>query len=264
MRKSIMEYSKEANLPNIQHDYKGTKSINDVGFDSTKKVLWVCKNGHCVEESPHVRLRRKGAFCPVCGKNGKGSLEQIYPTISKMYSKNNKLPAGMIPCDSSLVVEWECKKGHKWKRSIKAQTIIKTCPVCSKKIPSEDYSFFKKHPELLVEWDEKKNTGIDVSKILPNSNKKYWWICNKKHSYLCTVADRNRGKGCPYCAGKKVTEENSVAKLNPLVLKYWDYEKNKAFLPTEISPTSKRKIWVIIDGKSEQITITDLVKKIYK
>jgi len=37
--------------------------------------------------------------------------------------------------------------------------------------------------------------------------------------------------GCPYCAGKKVTNENSFAVLHPEKANEWNYEKNMSLLP---------------------------------
>lgn len=261
MKKTLYDYSIENNLPNIVKDYRGEIDIKKIGFDSTKKVKWVCDKGHEVIESPHVRLRRKGAFCPVCGKNHLGSLAQCYPELAKMYTENNKVPADKLPADSSYRAEWKCEHGHVWHRAVKSQTKIGTCPVCANRVPSEKYSFFKLHPELLEEWDAEKNGDVDISKLMPSSNRKYWWTCKEGHSYLCTIADRSRGKGCPICAGKKVTEENSVAKTKPEILKIWDYNKN-TYLPTELSEKSKRKIWIVIDGESKQVSLADCIKSL--
>ena len=76
IKKSIYDFSVENNLPHIIKEYDGETDIKEIGFDSTKKVRWKCEFGHEVLESPHARLRRKGAFCPICGKNRCGSILQ--------------------------------------------------------------------------------------------------------------------------------------------------------------------------------------------
>ena len=96
---------------------------------------------------------------------------------------------------------------------------------------------------------------------MPNANKKLWWICEKGHSYECTVADRHRGKGCPICAGKKVVEEDSIfATDRELVEKYWNYKRN-SYKPTELPRTSKRKIWININDIEILIPIDEFVSK---
>ena len=261
MKKSIFDYSIENNIPHILNEYKGDVDVHKMGFDSTVPVKWVCENGHEVIESPHVRLRRKNAFCPICGKNRKGSLLQNDKEMAKLYSKNNKVPADMIPCDSSANVEWECEHGHTWNRTIANQVKIRTCPVCAKRVPSEKYSLFALHPELKKEWIAEKNGDIGEKEIMPNANKKFWWKCENGHEYLCTAADRHRGKGCPYCAGKKVLEKDSVyATHKDIIKKYWDYEKNR-YSPKELPAESKRKVWTIIDGESKLIALNELINK---
>ena len=42
---------------------------------------------------------------------------------------------------------------------------------------------------------------------LPQTNKKVWWICSKKHEYEMLIGSRTAKRyqqGCPYCSNKKV------------------------------------------------------------
>lgn len=261
MKKSVFDYSIEKNLPHILKEYQGDVDIKEIGFDSVVPVKWVCENGHEVIESPHIRLRRKNAFCPICGKNRKGSLAQVDPEMAKLYSKTNPISAKEIPCDSSSRVEWKCKNGHTWKRTVINQLKIRTCPICANRVPSENYSLFALHPELEKEWHKEKNVGIDAATIMPNANKKFWWKCEHNHEYECTAADRHRGKGCPYCAGKKVLEEESVYTTDTAIVeKYWDYEKNK-YSPKELSRNSKRKIWIKVGEDNKLLPVSEFVKE---
>jgi hypothetical protein len=180
--------------------------------------------------------------------------------MAKMYSDANEIPVDKMPCDSSLSVEWVCEQGHTWNRTVINQMRIRTCPICAKRVPSADYSLFAIHPELANEWDEELNAGIEKNNVMPNANKKLWWKCNAGHTYQCTAADRHRGKGCPFCAGKKVIESESIAVTDKEVVeKYWNYERN-VHKPTELSRTSKRKVWVNVDGHDILIAVDDFIK----
>jgi hypothetical protein len=180
--------------------------------------------------------------------------------MAKLYATTNLLVAEAIPCDGSTLVDWCCEYGHTWRRTVVNQLKIRTCPVCSKRLPSAQYSLFALHPELELEWDADANEGIDKTLVMPNTNKKFGWICEKGHKYQCTAADRHRNKGCPYCAGKKVALEESIATTHrAIVEKYWDYTKN-TYLPTELPSTSKRKIWIIDGEESKLMTIVDFIK----
>lgn len=261
IKKSIYDFSIENNLPHILKEYKGDVDSKKIGFDSTKEVEWECDFGHKVIESPHARLRRKGAFCPVCGKDRCGSVLQKDAEMAKLYSKSNPIPVDKMPSNSSVSVEWTCRKSHTWNRTVSNQLKIRTCPVCANRVPSEKYSLFALHPELIAEWDEEKNAGIDTSKIMPNANRKFSWKCDSGHEYLCSAADRHRGKNCPYCAGKKVIESESIyATDREIVDKYWNYDKNK-YSPKELPRESKRKVWITENEVDKLITVADLVKK---
>lgn len=261
IKKSIYDFSIENNLPHILQEYKGTVDAKDIGFDSTKKVEWECEFGHKVIESPHARLRRKGAFCPICGKDRCGSVLQKDAEMAKLYSKKNEVPVDKISANSSVPVLWECKHGHTWTRTVSNQLKIRTCPVCAKRVPSEKYSLFALHPELEKEWVAEKNDNVETSTIMPNANKKFWWKCSEGHEYLCSAADRHRGKSCPYCAGKKVVESESVFVTDrEIVDKYWNYDKNK-YSPKELSRESKRKVWITVDGEDKLMPLAEVIKK---
>ena len=56
------------------------------------------------------------------------------------------------------------------------------------------------HPEIAAEAD-----GWDPSMVLPRSGKKFSWKCEKGHAWDTTPDKRiGSGRGCPYCANKKV------------------------------------------------------------
>ncbi len=88
-------------------------------------------------------------------------------------------------------------------------------------------------PELLKEWDYEKNV-ISPEEITPGSNRKVWWLCEKGHSWEANISNRKKGRGCPFCSGKRVIEGmNDLCSLRPDLIKEWDYEKNM-IKPTEI------------------------------
>ena len=116
--------------------------------------------------------------------------------------------------------------------------------------------------ELLMEWDYEINRGLknkfgaDISNpscVMPNSNLKVSWICDKGHQYMATIGNRTVNKnGCPYCAGNKLLKgfndfetwcrENNRQDL----LDEWNYEKNNGLCPCEIiQGGAGKKYWWI-------------------
>ncbi|MHC4133205.1 MAG: zinc-ribbon domain-containing protein [Planctomycetota bacterium] len=46
---------------------------------------------------------------------------------------------------------------------------------------TENYNLQVINPNLSKEWHPTKNGSLDPKDFTPNSNKKVWWICKKKH-----------------------------------------------------------------------------------
>lgn len=79
---------------------------------------------------------------------------------------------------------------------------------------------------LLVEWDYEKNNK-NPSEYGKCSGKSVHWCCKQGHSWTARIADRVRGNGCPYCAGKRpIIGINDLQTTNPMLVKEWNYNKN--------------------------------------
>jgi len=84
-------------------------------------------------------------------------------------------------------------------------------------------------------------TTFDVKKT---SHTKVWWKCKKDHSWEAKVSNRHNGRGCPYCAGQKICEDNCLAAINPELVKEWHPTKNGDLTPSDVMPsTARKKIW---------------------
>ena len=110
--------------------------------------------------------------------------------------------------------------------------------------PTKDNNLLVKFPLIAHEWHPDKNLSLKPEEFTPKSGRKVWWMCPKGHSYDAKISNRTiRHSGCPYCVGKKVTNENSFAILHPEKASEWDYEKNVALLPEDFSQFSGKKVW---------------------
>ena len=99
-------------------------------------------------------------------------------------------------------------------------------------------------PELIKEWDFEKNSPLKIESLTKGSTKKVWWKCHKGHSWLASVNNRIKGKGCPYCANVKVLfGYNDLQTVNPSLSKEWNYEKNNELTPMDVMPGSGKKVW---------------------
>ena len=225
-------------------------SAEEIGYTSRKNVTWRCAYGHTATESPYNRLRR--GYCKTCGKRQEGSFAQNYPEVARLWSKKNPvLPTEISPAYSKPVL-WECDKGHIWKRSIAAQIhAAAPCPFCK----NEANALFTLHPELLTEWDTKRNGNIAPSSVRFMSNVQYHWICPRGHSFTASPAERiRRHKGCPICSSFGMQYPDAAAEWHP--------SKN-TFTPYEVSPSSTKTAWFICQncGTEYQSVIQDRARR---
>ena len=101
------------------------------------------------------------------------------------------------------------------------------------------------YPELLSEWHPTKNGELKPEEFTHGNIKKVWWLCPKDHSYYSPINDRTRKKprGCPYCSGRRVSEDNNLLSLFPKVASEWHPTKNGELKPEEFAGRSGKKVW---------------------
>jgi hypothetical protein len=106
-------------------------------------------------------------------------------------------------------------------------------------------SFASKYIEIAKEWHPTLNGLITPAKIRPRTHKKFWWVCINKHHYLSSPNNRARGRGCPYCVGKKIGFGNDFESNYPLLSKEWNNKKNKELHPSLFTKHSCKTVWWI-------------------
>ena len=202
--------------PDLLSEWDYTKNTVDptrVKCKSAKKVWWICPKQHEYKAFVYNRVDSESG-CPYCANQkvliGYNDLATKYPNIAKEwdYSKNTFSPTEVV-YGSTKKVWWICNKCNcSWKNSIVNRTHNnQSCPKCCEEVRKETYyqavinrkgSLYDTNRDILAEWDYSKNT-IQPTKITAGSNKKVWWVCWKKHSYLRGVQDKVKGIGCPIC-----------------------------------------------------------------
>ena len=77
-----------------------------------------------------------------------------------------------------------------------------------------------------------------------NSGKKVWWKCPKGHEWETSIKHRSMGRGCPYCSGRyAIKGENDLQTINPSLASEWNFEKNNELSPSDVLPSSNKKVW---------------------
>ena len=176
--------------------------------------------------------------------------------------ENNKL--GLDPqkltCGSRKKAFWICKKGHKWYSNIADRYKGSGCPYCSNNKILKGYNDLSTiNPALAKEWNQKKNIYLRPDMVSVGSEKRVWWKCEKGHEWLSSIKARNKGSGCPYCAGQKtISGLNDLATINPPLAKEWNYEKNNELKPNMVMKNSGKKVWWKCEkGHEWQATVND-------
>ena len=111
---------------------------------------------------------------------------------------------------------------------------------------------------VAAEWHSTKNGTLTPKNVSLSSHKMIWWVCSNGHDWQATVANRNSGNDCPYCANYKVCATNSLAIKNPQLSKEWHPTKNGLLTPERVMPgTQKKAWWLCSKGQEWQAAVLD-------
>lgn len=110
----------------------------------------------------------------------------------------------------------------------------------------------------LIEWLKLNNIDMlnelidnDINIEYNSMKLKLRWKCKNGHIYYAEPRRRTiENRGCPYCAGKAVSDDyNSLYKTRPDLAAEWDYEANGGITPHNITAGSnKYAYWICKKG----------------
>ena len=241
---------------------------------SDKKAYWVCEKGHSWQAT--IANRDKGQGCPYCaGKRvlcGFNDLATVSPEVAIEWNhkRNQNIKPSDVTKGSSKRVWWICSEcGHEWQTSVANRVKGTGCPICSKRkqgkkkvenIIKNEGSFADNYPELLADWDYKKNK-VSPYCITSKSRELVWWKCHVcGYEWEVEVSYRTvRKHRCPSCANKVATPENCISKTHPHVLKLWNYERNNTITPEQVTYGSNKKVWWKCEKGHEWVAKVDSI-----
>lgn len=223
---------------------------NKILAGSNQKVGWKCKNGHKWKATVESRNKRHYG-CPFCaGKRVITGVNDIKTKNPKLclewdYKQNGELKPENVSFQSHKRVWWKCKYKHSWKAEVASRNNGNGCPICNNKtIVKGINDLFTINPELAIEWAKNRNGDLTPQDVSAGSNKRVWWKCSEGHEWVASINDRNRGKGCPTCANRRILKGyNDLKTLNPKLAKEWNFKMNKSLKPTQVSSNSNKKVW---------------------
>lgn len=241
--------------PDISKEWHPTKNNERLPRDflphSHYEAMWICPKGH---EYPSPIYRRvRGCGCSICdGKRivpGVNDLAFLAPHLAESWhpTKNLPLTPQMVALHHNDRVWWHCQKcGHEWQASPNNRISKGTgCPKCSHHCVDPDLTSLQAvNPILALQFDIEKNAPLTPRDVAAFDNRDYYWTCDYGHSWQASISNRNNGKKCPYCSGRRpIIGRNDLKSVLPLVASEFHPEKNGDALPEHYMPNSRAEVW---------------------
>ena len=240
--------------PDIAAEWHPTKNEpltpHDVTYGSNKKVWWLCKQGHEWDAVVSSRTLQKQG-CPYCAGRRVSDVNRLsihYPDVAAEWhpTKNGSLTPHDTAIGTPKKVWWSCKDGHEWDSRVSARTRQgQGCPYCSGRQPTDRNRLSIIRPDIAAEWHPARNRDLTPNQVTVSSNETVWWICEQgyDHEWDDTVNHRTSGRGCPFCAGKRISDTNRLSVNYPDVAAEWHPTKNGGLTPKSVTSQSNRKVW---------------------
>lgn len=182
----------------------------------------------------------------------KYNLAVLHPRLAKEWHpvKNAGLTAYDVKPYSVKKVWWINEKGGEWREAVFKRTTNRkylNSIGYINKLKQPESNLAVDNPELAKEWHPSKNGKLRPENVRPHSNKKVWWLCKHRHTWVAAITDRNAIKGnknCPICRrGQRVAPTNCLAARYPDLAREWHPAKNGYLTPEDVTPINTRKVW---------------------
>jgi hypothetical protein len=216
------------------------KKISDLTLGSTKyKIYWKCNNGYWPDSqkpaddhewSQEVSARwdsekEKVRQCPFCRGN-------------RVCESNSLWAHAKFDPEGHKFIEQWCDNNNTWRYSTSGESKFLTLWKCVG---------HKTSKQVRPKQHDRKNT-------------KLLWKCEDgdDHIWFSNVANRGRGRQCPFCYGDSISLSNCLLTTHSELSKQWHSTDNRNFNPCCFKASSKRyrPTWQCHDGyEPDRITI---------
>jgi very-short-patch-repair endonuclease len=260
----------------------------DAIYCSEKAYWFNCDCGH-EYYTPLSYLSKSGEGCPYCCNPlkkicDKESCQTCFNNSFASHEKSkywnhdknidesgNKITSRQVIKKSNKKYWFDCECGHSFESALgniacsnqwcsyccKPPKKLCDCQICFEK------SFASNNKSKY--WSYDKNIDENGNKIQPKdifkcSGKKYWFTCEKKHLFDCTLNNVNNGFWCPICVNKtekKLYEQLLQIYPNTIYRFSTDWCKNpntNSYLPFDFV-LKEQKIIIELDGPQHFVQI---------
>jgi|GEM_PF-661339 len=210
---------------------------------TAREVFLDCPTCKCEYLTKVANLTRvKGETCPKC--RIVNNLTTTHPELCKEWSLKNEKGPEHHTAGENKKVWWDCPTcDESFDSSPNSRTragVGRGCPYCSGRKAGSNSNLTTTHPELVKEWSPKNEKGPE--EYTKGSNKKVWWDCPTcEMTYPAPPKKRTVGRGCSYCAGKRVCSNNNLTTTHSELCKEWSLKNEKG--PEEYINGSGEKVW---------------------
>jgi len=265
--------TKEKLITYLVHRYGNNFDYSQINYVNHKtKIKIICTVHGEIFATPNVLLfKTRLSACGKCGReisNKKllsSCLADERPDLAKLWHPllNADLKPSDVSFKSNKKVWWKCEANldHKYKSSIANKTRYKNskCPICLGLQVDKTSNLRFLYPCIANEWHPTKNGTLKPEDINANSNKSFWWKCEKgqDHEWKNYVVQRTKKSvGCPFCKNLKLSYTNCLETIFPEIAKEWHSTKNIRLTPKKVTFKSSKKIWwrCLIDDEHEWFT----------
>lgn len=158
--------------------------------------------------NPSIKKDRQAIYKIMEMKRLKNSFGAMYPELLKEWDmEKNGLDPYSITAKNHRSIWWKCKKGHSWEAILSNRTDKhQGCPICSNhKVLAGYNDVATKNPEVVVDWDYKKNGNNTPQNVIYGSTTQVYWKCDIcGHEWKSEVRQRTKqGTGCLVCSYKR-------------------------------------------------------------
>ncbi len=193
-----------------------------------------------MEQIGQVIMKNRNQYTKlIVGENDFGSLYKEQ-SMDWDYDKNISKPSDFVGAGTTKVW-WKCHIcGYEWEATLDSRK-NHGCMLCGQKRTQEalkqrkiekNGSFGDKFPLLIKYWDESKNITETPTSVSSTSTKKFFWICEKGHSFDRPINQFTKNNKCPVCEDKKLLAGyNDLQTRYPEIAQDWSSKNIK--LPTE-------------------------------
>lgn len=169
-------------------------------------------------------LVNEGKKCRCCSCSYEESFIFKNPKEALFWDWNKNKGANPKYCRASSHNKYwfVCSNNHNFNIGLDSITNShQWCPYCSGKYATNENNFVSKNPQRAKYWDYERNKTVNPKELLPSvPYKKYWFICEKGHSFKMSLnAITSKKQWCPTCSRSK-GEKRLINYLNEKGIKY--------------------------------------------